>query len=303
MANVGGHTTKQTYVTTYTTTVDPRTLPDFATRGAPPAEGWRGDGNGSSVQPAERRLSAPRAAPAPHHHTGPAPLPMPPAPSHAQQQPPLPPHAQYHRGYEQASASTSSAASSMTGTDGGTPHRLRKKYTTTTVTTITTTTILLPKMQEAYIFPSVTSHQLAQQRDVGNGNGYAITDGRGGYEAAPPQPPQRRLYDAEHGNGAIAPTASQPVYDPASGAGTQAWAFHQHTNNNVETEQHEGRLPTLQDLGIASYFAKDGAAPAPQRRAAPYAPASNGHAATTPLRQPWVSTETRHEVEGGKRFY
>ncbi|KAG5482036.1 hypothetical protein LSCM1_05751 [Leishmania martiniquensis] len=327
MANLGGQTTKKTYVTTYTTDVDPRTLPDFDTRGAVPAEGWRGDGG-----PGERRASArlapsrphdwqghpnpPRPAygPPPSHHSG--------APSRGRGYRPHPPPTPHHgeHGYGEASASTSSATTSLMSTamsaGKGSLHRLRKRYTTTTVTTITTTTILLPRMQEAYVFPPVTSHHVDQQHNAGESAlPYAITGGDTHGDAESLQP---RLHRIENGGdkGSRLEEASalsgsrlvpsKPQRSP-NGEVSQAWKFHQHTANQVETESR-GRLPTLQDLGITSYFTRDDVGTggvAPKRREAPYAPASSSPSDSgTPLRQqPWVAGETRCEVEGGKRYY
>ncbi|CAC9475740.1 hypothetical_protein [Leishmania infantum] len=326
MAHLGGHTTKQTYVTTYTTDIDPRMLPDFVTRGAVPAEGWRGDETTGERQTSAKYASQPPCGQERHHH--PPRHPYNPRPPHHggappydhgyRQQPPASHHDEY--GCSEASASTSSATTSATSSasraDNGSSHRLRKKYTTTTVTTITTTTILLPKVQEAYVFPSVTSHHTDQQQNVGGAGGpYAIT---GGGTREYVQPPQGCLYEVGNGSdnsgriqeanfpagNRVVPSKMQPAL---SGEGSQNWEFRQHTKNQVETEEARGRLPTLQDLGIASYFAKDSTgngSAVPRRREAPYAPAphnpSNGAA---PLRQqPWVAAETRYEVEGGKRY-
>ncbi|KAG5504253.1 hypothetical protein JIQ42_06085 [Leishmania sp. Namibia] len=326
MGKLGGQTTKKTYVTTYTTEVDPRTLPDFETRGVVPAEGWRGD-----CAPKKRGSSA-RCTPSRAHdqqgHHHPPRLSYDQLPSHHSGAPPpgvgyhQHPHTSYHgeHGYNEASVSKSSpntsVMSSAPSADKGSSHRLRKKYTTTTVTTITTTTILLPKMQEAYLFPPVTSHQVDQQHNAGGGGlPYAIAGGHTHDDAAPPQRCLQgirdgsgtggRLQEANITNGdRVVPSKSQRRAD---GEASQAWEFRQHTTNHVAMESR-GRLPTLEDLGITSYFAREGArngGAAPRRRESPYAPASNSLSnCGTPLRQqPWVAGETRCEVEGGKRHY
>lgn len=329
MAHLGGHTTKQTYVTKYTTDIDPRMLPDFSTRGAVPAEGWRGD-----EAPRERQASAKYASQPPfglegHHHPLRNSYNSPPphhggAPPHdhgCRQHPPASHHDEY--GCGEASASTSSATTSATSSssraDNGSSHRLRKKYTTTTVTTITTTTILLPKMQEAYVFPSVTSHHTDQRQNVGGAGGPHAIAGGGTYEDVQPPQGRGRLYEVANGS-----ESSSQLQEPKfhadnrivpskmqlgpNGEGSQSWEFRQHTENQVETEESRGRLPTLQDLGITSYFATDSTgngSAAPRRREVPYAPASHSASnGAAPLRQqPWVAAETRYEVEGGKRYY
>ncbi|KAK7198885.1 hypothetical protein NESM_000855000 [Novymonas esmeraldas] len=285
MSHLGGQTTKQTYVTTYTTSVDPRTLPDFATRGAAPAEEWRG----GEVAPSDRRRVS----------AGPAPL--------APHSPIVSPY-----GDEEDCdlAPSVSAASSSIERDGSGTHRMRKKYTTTTVTTITTTTILLPKMQEAYIFPSTTSHHMQQQHDAigacGQGARHTITDGATHADASSYPQEQRRLSHAESATGSGSQLVPAQPQLGAEGEGTQAWAFQQHTRHHVEEQASRGRLPTLQDLGITSHF-DNGSAPSQPRRETPYVPATSSASAgtgATPLRpQPWVAAETRYEVEGGKRYY
>ncbi|KAG5482559.1 hypothetical protein CUR178_05701 [Leishmania enriettii] len=326
VGNLGGQTTKKTYVTTYTTDVDPRTLPDFETRGVVPAEGWRGDGapkkRGASARRTPSRAHDQRG----HHH--PPRLSYDQLPSHHSGAPPPSvgyhqhPHTSYHgeHGFNKASVSTTSpntsVMSSAPSADKGSSHRLRKKYTTTTVTTITTTTILLPKMQEAYLFPPVTSHQADQQHNAGGeGLPYAITGGDTRGDAAPPQRrlqgirdgsrPPVQLQEASITNGdRFVPSKPQRR---ANGEASQAWEFRQHSTNHVAMESR-GRLPTLEDLGITSYFAEDGArngGAVPRHRESPYAPASNSLSnGGTPLRQqPWVAGETRCEVEGGKKHY
>lgn len=308
MTDVGGRTTKQTYVTTYTTDVDPRTLPDFDARGVVTGEGWRQGSQPHAVgKPTHKRAvaanqAAPRQAPS-HQH----------------------PHQQRRGPREHSPAYSASPASSVQGTEAEEEydedgHRLRKKYTTTTVTTITTTTILLPKMQEAYVFPSMTTHQMEQQGHpyptIGNGSGYEEVQAQlsrqpqgrvhqieSGHTSANASPDRQRQLQSSHSEQQHRLVPSQPQYGP-DGNGSQAWVFQQQTANAVSTEESRGRLPTLEELGITSYFAKDGVATQPQR-AAPYAPASrrgNGASSSSP-QQPWVAAETRHEVEGGKRYY
>nr|CCM14188.1 Hypothetical protein BN36_1616940 [Leishmania guyanensis] len=316
MAHLGGQTMKQTYVTTYTTDVDPRTLTDFETRGVVPGERRSGAqyvSPSSYDQQGHRRPPQYSQDPPPPHHGG--------APPHGHgYHQHLPTSYQDEDGLNSTWASTSPAptlaTSSADSADNGSSHRLRKKYTTTTVTTITTTTILLPKMQEAYVLPPVTSHQPNQQHSVeGPGNPRTITGGDT-YEDV--QPLERHLYkidsssdrssQLQEGNSAsgncVVP--SRPQFGP-NGEGSKAWEFRQHTSSQVETQENRGRLPTLQDLGITSYFVKDtsgNGSAVPQRREAPYAPEWHGpRNSTTPLlQQPWVAAETRYEVEGGKRY-
>ncbi|TPP40999.1 hypothetical protein CGC20_36750 [Leishmania donovani] len=243
MAHLGGHTTKQTYVTTYTTDIDPRMLPDFVTRGAVPAEGWRGDETTGERQ-------------------------------------------------------TSAKSGTITHLGILTTHgRLTMAARLLTITAIASN---LP-------LPITTSTDAAKLRRQHRGGTREYV-----------QPPQGCLYEVGNGSDSsgriqeanfpagnrVVPSKMQPAL---SGEGSQNWEFRQHTKNQVETEEARGRLPTLQDLGIASYFAKDSTgngSAVPRRREAPYAPAphnpSNGAA---PLRQqPWVAAETRYEVEGGKRY-
>jgi hypothetical protein len=287
MTDVGRRTTKQTYVTKYTTDVDPRTLPDFASRGVVTGEEWQGGSSGR-----QQRIPHRAAPPGQHGHL----------PSYSPSATPS---------VGDSNEDTYGGSSSNTGSG----HRLRKKYTTTTVTTITTTTILLPKMQEAYVLPSMTSRQMEQQSHpypaIADGQGYEevqpqlsrqqqqergrvyqIDSGRISAKASPER--QRQLQSS--GNNRLVP--SQPQLGP-DGQGTQSWVFHQQTANTVTTEANHGRLPTLEELGITSYFAKDNTASQPQRAAPDVQPSRNG----TDQQQPWVAAETRHEVEGGKRYY
>lgn len=286
MTDVGGRTTKQTYVTKYTTDVDPRTLPDFASRGVvTDNDGWQRSQDRQPPQHSRQHrrhsgLTSYSSAPNPSRGRGPAAV-----------EPPRHPHTPSDSASPTSSA-TDSVDEATTGTITSDGHRLRKKYTTTTVTTITTTTILLPKMQEAYVFPPMTSHQMEQQQQ---GRVYQVESGHTSASASPDR--QRQLQPS---NTRLVP--SQPQYGP-DGNGTQTWVFNQQSTNQVTTEESRGRLPTLEELGITSYFANDKPSQR-QRRAAPYAPAAAGQRSNGQSpQQPWVAAETRHEVEGGKRYY
>ncbi|KPI84965.1 hypothetical protein ABL78_5980 [Leptomonas seymouri] len=297
MTDVGGRTTKQTYVTEYTTDVDPRTLPDFTSRGVVTGDsGWQ-ENNGGQCPPPQHRHRGPAAGPRPqrrHHHS----------PAYS------------------ASREASVTDSSIDEVSG---HRLRKKYTTTTVTTITTTTILLPTMQEAYVFPSTTSRHVEQRSQPcpaitsGESNGRSpqqlssqqqplyCTDqldvGHTPTSTSSDHPRQLQLGSTQHSanDHRLVPKESQ--YGP-DGQSNQTWVFNQHTANEV-TEESGGRLPTLEELGITSYFSKDRVSqPQPrQHRMAPYAPSDNRGSSHQQHKQPWIVSETRHEVEGGKRYY
>ncbi|KPA77947.1 unspecified product [Leptomonas pyrrhocoris] len=305
MADAGGRTTKQTYVTKYTTDVDPRGLPDFASRGV--VTGDDKDGNDDEWQQQQQSDGSRRPSQQqrrPHRGSVGAPPPPQRRPTHS------PSHS--------ASPASSMPDSTLDEVDG---HRLRKKYTVTTVTTVTTTTILLPKMQEAFIFPSMTSHQMEQQPQpyptITNGQPrlsrqqqpedrvYQIHSTSTSASASPDRnkPLQPGSHNQQHSlNGQRLVAAPSPY--GTDGPNTQTWTFNQQTANEVTTEERRGRLPTLEELGIASYFGKDGAPsqqPRPQRRAAPYTPSDRR--GSGPQQQPWIASETRHEVEGGKRYY
>ncbi|GET87467.1 unspecified product [Leishmania tarentolae] len=328
MSHLGGHTTKQTYVTAYTTDVDPRTLPDFATRGVMSEESWRRDDALGEQQTSTKYAAPPPGGQQAHQHlprySSDSPLPhhrgSPPRDYGYRQHPPAS-HQDEHLCSEPSASTlsvTNSAIGNASSAPSGSAHRLRKKYTTTTVTTITTTTILLPRMQEAYVFPSVTAQNTDQQQNVGGaGRPYAIT---GGGTSSSVPPPQGRFYEVGNGsdgNGQIQaaniPHDSRLVPSKVqlgpNGEGSQRWEFRQHTSNQVATVENRGQLPTLQDLGITSYFAKDGVgnrgAPRQQWEApyssAPHRPSNDAALQRQP--PPWVAAETRYEVEGGKRYY
>ncbi|KAG5508816.1 hypothetical protein JKF63_05318 [Porcisia hertigi] len=337
MEHLEGHTTKQTYVTRYRTDVDPRTLPDFATRGTvPAAEGGRDGGVREERRENMKDIHLPSHSHEGHRHELRHSRDSPPfhddgAPprGHGYRPPPsFAPYANEH-GYNEVSASASSGTASRSiaasSTDDRSLHRLRKKYTTTTVTTVTTTTILLPKMQEAYVLaPAITSHQTCNQ---GNEKDAQISDvSRGGVMYEDTRPLLQRPYgegrDDSSGSGrggllehtnvvvddSIVPSKPQPG---RHGEGSRPWEFHQHTTNQVGVEESREGLPTLQDLGIQSFFDKNGVANGslmPERREAPYTTSAHHHLNNaTPQQQqqqqPWVAAETRYEVEGGKRHY
>ncbi|CAD2219479.1 hypothetical protein ADEAN_000698600 [Angomonas deanei] len=135
-------------------------------------------------------------------------------------------------------------------------HRLRKKYTTTTVTTVTTTTILLPNMQEALVMPSQTAHYLDNRKVENNHNSYL-----------------------QNNNEVVV---------------RQPWVYGQ-DNQHYNKSQDSDRPPTLEELGVTSYFQNNNNN-LNNFRNAPY---EIGNAAQSP----WIAAEGRAELEGGNNYY
>lgn len=233
-------------------------------------------------------------------------------------------------------AGRSSPSPSTASASNGGDHRWRKKYTTTTVTTITTTTILLPKMQEAFVLPSVTAHQLAQQQqrqledhpsppppqvrteEMSYSNPYLPSHHP--HHQLPPPSLERRVQEMTSGGEAVGESAQLRSVEPQyreDGTRWQEWGFRQQSQHEHRQEDQGPSRPTLKDLGIASYFGDE----AGSRRSGPaYMTRANGEGGqgcyhhpnsssinrdsyTGAAPQPWIASEARREVEGGRRQY
>lgn len=153
-------------------------------------------------------------------------------------------------------------------------HRIKKKYTTTTVTTVTTTTILLPKMQSAYVYDPVTRHFEDRQPGVGG-------DARAG-----PVPPMLTNGRDSEANGQLTAVRNRE------------WNCNQDNERYVHEGAPQPRPPTLQELGISSYFDRN-----------PYHPVKGAICSARYTRgsesqpKPWVMDEAFAEVEGGMGAY
>lgn len=163
------------------------------------------------------------------------------------------------------------------------------------------------------MFPSVTSHQLD-----GSGQPYILPVQGGGASAS--NGPARieggqRQSSTPQGVSSQALVPAAPVYQ-SDGTVTQPWIFNQHNSKAVTRTASYDRPPTLEELGIRSYFGANGSQNGNgadvgddgQRaalRPAPYRPAQVEELESgvdSGGRQPWVTTEAREEVEGGTYY-